>query len=415
MESAGSQSPHSTPYLLGLSKETLQTLDNQSALGDAYAVVRKRAFSRFAELPFPTSRDELWRQTKPEQFPFEHIVSVRPARLDMLDFGKHDPVHGDEVSFSPGFAGEEPLLRELFEERAEDIAENPIAHLHLALAGCGGVVRVRANRQIEAPLLLSQALPSGATASPLVVIELEAGASASFVEDLGLAGSSFYLPRIEVVLRDNASCSFLSLQRSSNEVAYLGRHRLHLGRDSRIRTLHVVLGAHVSRLDLDCMLYEPGASAQLDALYLISGNQHVDFHPRQEHIAPHCNSNLYYKGALRGSSRGVYYGLISVGENAQKTDAYQKNRNLLLSPDARADAIPNLEIRASDVKCSHGVSVGQVGAEELFYLMARGLPRPDAERILVEGFFEDLLAREPDLGIRSYVRKYVLERLNAGI
>ncbi|RIL10198.1 MAG: Fe-S cluster assembly protein SufD [Proteobacteria bacterium] len=203
------------------------------------------------------------------------------------------------------------------------------------------------------------------------------------------------------------------MQRLGPASTYLARHRFHLLRDSSLNSFHLCLGGKTARLDLDCKLYQEGASADLHSLYLVDKRRHADIHTTQMHLAPNCRSDLYCKGVLKDQARSVYYGFIKVAEGAQKTDAYQTNRNLVLSHEARADTIPNLEIKANDVKCSHGASVGQVSQDELFYLMTRGLSRDRAERLLVEGFFEDLLSRLKDQALHDLVSQMILKRLYA--
>jgi Fe-S cluster assembly protein SufD len=147
-------------------------------------------------------------------------------------------------------------------------------------------------------------------------------------------------------------------------------------------------------------------------LYFGDGDQHFDHNTRQDHIAPHAKSDLLYEGALDGKARAVFRGIIKVHRGAQQTDAYQTNRNLLLSPHARADSLPNLEIEADDVRCSHGASVGQLDQEHLFYLMSRGLSRSQAERLVVLGFLGEVLSRLPMGGVAGKVTAIVEKKLH---
>jgi len=144
---------------------------------------------------------------------------------------------------------------------------------------------------------------------------------------------------------------------------------------------------------MESYLADRGASVKVTGAYYLSGREHVDYDTTQEHAAPDTTSDLAFKGVLDERSRAVWRGVIRVDRGAQKTDAYQENRNLLLSPDAQATPIPGLEIEANDVRCTHGATVGQVDKQHLFYLMSRGLTRADAQRAIVRGFFEPVLAR----------------------
>ncbi|MGH7506101.1 MAG: SufB/SufD family protein, partial [Longimicrobiales bacterium] len=167
------------------------------------------------------------------------------------------------------------------------------------------------------------------------------------------------------------------------------------GRDAKLDTLIVNLGGEVARVDLMASLEGPGARSDMLGLYFGQGDQHFDHETRQEHRVPHASSDLLYKGGLDGDSRAVFRGLIKVFPNAQRTDAYQTNRNLILSRTAQATSLPNLEIEADDVRCSHAATVGQLDDEELFYIMSRGIPRHEAERLVVFGFFGEVLDRLP--------------------
>ena len=158
----------------------------------------------------------------------------------------------------------------------------------------------------------------------------------------------------------------------------------------------------------------PGANSDMLGLYFGDEDQHFDHNTSQDHVAPHASSDLLYKGALDGESRAVFRGIIRVGKGAQQTDAYQTNRNLLLSDKARADSLPNLEIEADDVKCSHGATVGQLDQESLFYLMSRGLKREQAERLVVMGFLGEVLGRLPLGGVVEKVTGVIEEKLRHG-
>jgi Fe-S cluster assembly protein SufD len=406
-----------------LSLRDVEAIEKTAGLGRPMMALRQEALTRFLALPFPQSNHELWRYTKPEMFAWDVLRSPGAVQFGLALAEKNGQVSSGQtrtelptgVTLSFDFSAYASQLEEIFGERAGDLEQHAPSQMLLAAASSGCVIHIAAGKQIKEPLLLSQVVASTApSASPLVVVLVEKGASVTLVEDIELSSFKGLLaPRIEVVVNANASLEFVSIQRLSNAATYLARHRFHLLRDSHLKSVHVALGARVSRLDLDCKLYEPGAQSDMYSLYLGAEGRHVDFHPTQWHLAPHCRSNLYCKGALKDVARSVYFGFIRVAEAAQKTDAYQTNRNLLLSTEARADAIPNLEIKANDVKCSHGASVGQVGADELFYLMSRGLPRAAAEKLLVEGFFADLMAKISSEFARSTVDRVVMEQLYA--
>jgi Fe-S cluster assembly protein SufD len=161
-------------------------------------------------------------------------------------------------------------------------------------------------------------------------------------------------------------------------------------------------------------LVGPGAQGRMSGFYFADGLQHLDHDTQQNHLAEHTTSDLLYKGALLGKSRSVWQGMIYVAPGAQKTDGYQANRNLVLSKGARADSIPGLEILADDVRCTHGATVGQLEEEPIFYLMSRGLPRPEAQRLVVDGFFDPIMQRIPFEGVRERFKGMISQKMAKG-
>ena len=204
---------------------------------------------------------------------------------------------------------------------------------------------------------------------------------------------------------------YVSLQRLGNGAFYLANQRTLAERDSTLDTLNVGLGGSIGRVDLNARLLGPGANSDMLGLYFGDDDQHFDFNTSQDHVAGNARSDLLYKGALDGEARGVFRGIIRVHDGAQGTDAYQTNRNLLLSDKAEADSLPNLEIGADDVKCSHGATIGQLDQEMLFYLMSRGLGREHAERLVVLGFLGEVLSRLPLGGVVEKVTAAIESKL----
>jgi len=174
-----------------------------------------------------------------------------------------------------------------------------------------------------------------------------------------------------------------------------------------LRTTSVGFGGDYARLRTDCRMVGRGATGELDAVYFGEGDQTLDFRTFQEHVAPDCTSNLLFKGAGGGRSRSVYTGMIRVGKQARGTNAFQTNRNVKLSEGAWAESVPNLVIENNDVRCSHASAVGPVDAEQRFYLESRGVPTEDAERLIVSGFFDEVLTRLPVAGIAAPLRSTV--------
>lgn len=389
--------------------KALSAVAARCELGPEFDGMRQEWLKRACEIGLPGPSQELWRFSSPQLFGFEDLIQVtpHPVSVSQLDRSLSIP-KGVETSTSIN----KRTLELIAAAREVDCRSDSFSWLQLAYAGSCRHLSIAAGEQINSPLYLTQTQGVSTKCQvPLVVIDVGANASVKIYDDLFGEAAGLLAPVIEVFIGPNANVEFVSLQHLPGSARYCARHRFHLMRDAQLTTKHLAVGAAVSRCDLDCRLVESGADANLFGLYLASGERRVDFHTTQNHLAPHCRSNLYFKGALKDHARSVYYGYIRVADAAQKTDAYQTNRNLVLSAGARADSIPNLEIKANDVKCSHGASVSEVGAEELFYLMARGVPRESAEKLLVEGFFDDILAKVKDDGVRERVRSVVFEAL----
>ena len=210
-----------------------------------------------------------------------------------------------------------------------------------------------------------------------------------------------------------ARVRFVNAQDLGKQVYDLRSQTALLERDSHLEWLTVALGGRVSRSTQHSVLRGPGAEAVVTGLYLPDGKQHIAFDTLQDHVAAACTSDLLYQGALLGKSRSVYEGTIRAWPGAQKTNAYQSNRNLLLSKEARADSLPRLEIEANDLRCTHGATVSPVDDQQVFYLMSRGIPRDDAVRLIVEGFFQPSLDRLPETltGLRGRLVEAIAGKL----
>jgi Fe-S cluster assembly protein SufD len=197
----------------------------------------------------------------------------------------------------------------------------------------------------------------------------------------------------ELFVEQAAKLEYVSLQNLSRETWHFASHHARVERDAELDWVTGGFGSKKGKVRIQNDLAGEGATSRVTGAYFTDGNQHLDYDTFQEHIAPSTTSDFAFKGALRDTSTAVWRGMIRVERDAQKTNAYQENRNLMLSPTTHAVPIPGLEIMANDVRCTHGATVGRVDREQLFYLMARGLSRGEAERLIVRGFFEDVLAR----------------------
>jgi Fe-S cluster assembly protein SufD len=261
----------------------------------------------------------------------------------------------------------------------------------------GLLVHVPRDIVLEQPLYVrvANAVEGGSLFWRLLVVA-EPGSRFTVIEEH--ASASPQLPgysnaAVEIVVQDGAKVEYVSVQNLSRATWHFASHHARVERDAELDWVTGGFGSAKGKVRIQNDLAGPGATSRVTGAYFADGTQHLDYDTFQEHIAPDTTSDFAFKGALRDTARAVWRGMIRVEEGAQKTNAYQENRNLLLSKTAHADSIPGLEILANDVRCTHGATLGQVDREQLFYLMARGLPRSEAERLIVRGFFQDVLDR----------------------
>jgi Fe-S cluster assembly protein SufD len=307
------------------------------------------------------------------------------------------------------------LLEEHLAVEAVPAEEGKLAALNAALWADGIFLYVPRNVRLKLPVRVTRWLSeAGAAYFSRVLIVAEGQSQVSYVDEVlsdDFAEQTFSSTAVEVIARDGAQVQYVAVQRLGSGAFYHSVQRTLAGRDATLDTLNVGLGASVSRVDLNARLRGPGANSDMLGLYFGDGSQHFDFNTSQDHLVENTASDLLYKGALDGSSRSVFRGIIRVHPGAQRTDAYQTNRNLLLSPKAHADSLPNLEIQADDVKCSHGATVGELDPEAKFYLMSRGLSRVQAERLVVLGFLGEVLSRLPLGGVSEKVTRVIEQKL----
>ena len=307
------------------------------------------------------------------------------------------------------------LLRRLLATEAVPAEEGKFPALNAALWSDGIFLYVPRGVVLELPVRVTRWVgEAGAAFFTRTLIVAEPLSQVSYVDEVvsdDLSAQTLCSSVVEVLARDGAHVQYVSLQRLGQGAFHLAQQRTLAGRDATLDTLNISLGATTSRVDLNARLLGPGANSDMLGLYFGDGHQHFDYNTSQDHVAPNAKSDLLYKGALDGRARAVFRGIIRVHPGAQQTDAHQTIRNLLLSSEARADALPNLEIEADDVKCSHAATVGQLDDEALFYLMSRGLPREQAERLVVLGFLGEVLARLPMGGVVEKATRVIIEKL----
>lgn len=408
--------------------DQVEILSTQRDEPDWLRARRKEAYRVFAETPMPDTRPEEWRYTRISDFldlgklrladeekPVEGVDALPQQLAGMIsesgDTGARlvqvgaSVVHRELLTELAGqgviFTSLEQAVREhpeLVQKHLGstiDAEDGKFAAQNAAYWSGGTFLYVPANVKVELPFRSFRWLSAAGSAAfgrTLVVAEefaevvlVDEVASGDFDGDTLSNGST------EIVSGEGARVTYVALQRYGRGVRHLTTDRLVAGRDARITTVYVTLGSDLTRADVKCRLSAPGAHVDMLGLYLGEGTQHLDHQTLQDHIAPHASSNLLFKGALMDTSRSVFRGLIRVHPGAQRTDAYQTNRNLILSRGARADSLPNLEIAANDVRCSHAATIGQLDREEIFYLQSRGISYAEAMKLVIFGFFGEVL------------------------
>ncbi len=411
---------------------------------------RQHAWSVYEDTPLPSTRSEEWRYTD-----LSRIIDLESLRLLTPDHTDPDAPEPDllteamiedwaasghsvlvdgrtvHVDLDPDLGRQGVILTslrsavrdhpELLEEHLAVAALPPekgkFEALNAALWTDGVLLYVPRGARLDLPVRATRWLsePASAVLTRTLVIA-EAESQVSYVEELlseDLEECTLSSSVVEIIAKDGAQVQFVSLQRSGRGVFCQSAQRTLAHRDSTLNTLNVGLGGSASRVDLNAQLLGPGANSDMLGLYFGDEDQHFDHNTSQDHVAPNAGSDLLYKGALDGAARAVFRGIIRVHPGAQRTDAYQTNRNLLLSEHARADSLPNLEIEADDVRCSHGATVGQLDAEALFYMLTRGLSRRQAERMVVMGFLGDVLSRLSLGGVIDKVTRAIERKLRA--
>ncbi|HET9525231.1 MAG TPA: Fe-S cluster assembly protein SufD [Pyrinomonadaceae bacterium] len=405
-------------------------------------LVRSGAIDRFEQLGFPTVRDEEFKYTNlaslakesfqpavsPVEFSDANIArfvfpETKNAHLVVVDgFLREDlstRIGLDEVVaidlFSAVADARYNKIARKYLARNANYHDNGLKALNTAFLQSGVFLWIPKNVKLETPLQITFVSDGAQAASfPRLLVVAEENSSATLIESFVSNGdeSHFTNAIAEIVLKDGARLEHYRLQNENKSAFHVAATAAELGRASSYAVTSINLGAKLARHDVSVVMDHEGAECWVDGLYVAGANQHTDTHSVIDHKQPHCTSHQLYKGILDGNAHAVFNGKIFVREGAQKTDAMQTNKNLLLSAQARVDTKPQLEIYADDVKCAHGAAVGQIDEEELFYLQARGLNPELGRSLLTYGFAEEVIGKIKIESIRSQLDEAVLTRLH---
>jgi Fe-S cluster assembly protein SufD len=385
---------------------------------DWLAAMRRRAGEAYEALPTPVQKDKGWEFTDLSGFdaaaytpradgdrdaaPSRAAIVAPDGRPSLLQVDGASERHGEGLGEGVVFTTLEDAVahhRELVEPYLGSLVGDRDKFSAQNAAGWrgGAFVYVPRGVRVEAPLVLSALQAAEHSAMfwrSLIVVEDEA--ELTIVEQyLSSEGEldAYFNPVVELFVGEAASVSYLCAQDLSERSWILGSQRARVGRDGSLHWIGLGLGSGQGKLRMETDLQGRGADGRVTGAYVGHGRQHLDYDTTQEHAAPDTTSDLAFRGILRDHATAVWSGMIRVDPDAQRTDAFQESRNLLLSDGAHADAIPGLEIEANDVRCTHAATIGRVDPEQLFYLMTRGLTRSDAERLLVSGFLGVVTSR----------------------
>ena len=380
----------------------------------------------FADVSLPSESEEVWRYSRiseldlsaytplsaerapepgmPDELdaivaaagPYAALAVVRNGRLAQLD------VRHDGVVVEGGDADPIPGESDVFTSLNRQYAAESI------------VVRIRRAAVVEQPVLVVHLIDAeGAAVFPRLIVEAGEASQATVLDHVASPADvqALLVPVVQLNVADAATLSYLNVQELGPHVWQIGYQTSQVARDATLQSSLVALGGDYARVRTDSRLSGQGATSNLLAVYFGDGSQTHDFRTMQDHEAPKTTSDLLFKGAVEDQAHSVYTGLIRVRKGAAGTNAYQTNRNLVLTEGAHADSVPNLEIEENDVRCSHASAVGPIDEDQRYYLEARGVPTDVADRLIVLGFFDEIINRTPIEGLRPRLRRAVAAKL----
>jgi Fe-S cluster assembly protein SufD len=367
--------------------------------------LREDARQRFSELGYPTTHDEDWRFTSVA--PIARATFIRVSRTGLLAC----PVPGVQIEKLSESGQIEAHLA-----RYASYQTNAFVALNTANFEDGLLIRIAKGAVIEQPIHLvfeSSANGKPTVSHPRTLIVAGPDSHATIVETYQGSGGAYFTNAVtELVAGDNAVIDHYKLQTESQQAFHVSTLQVEVGRGANFRSHSISFGGALVRNDVNAVLSE-GCECTLNGLYLVSGEQHIDNHTSIDHAKPHAASHELYKGILDGRSSAVFSGKILVRKDAQKTDAKQTNKNLVLSEEAVINTKPELQIHADDVRCTHGATIGQLDPEGIFYLQSRGIGLAEARNLLIYAFARDIVDRIKVAPLREELERTLLEKLHA--
>jgi len=424
-------------------REMFTTISGNGETPEFFKNIRARAWNDFINIPIPTTQEEAWRRTDLRSLPAGDFLLPELQKLDESELPAvpeellrplAGTTHGGQIIFTPTGVKIDSNLqleetgviftdlntaRKRHPEKLKNIMgeivksdEGKFAALASALSQNGVLLYVPRGVDLELPLHSILWGPGDKLAFfTHLMVYLEEGSSATYVHEAASPTvpdhSTLHAGVVEIYVGSGSNLRFVELQSWGEHVWNFSHERAKVERDASIDWIFGAIGSRLTKNFSDIDLIGRGSTGRMSGFYFTDGEQHLDHDTQQNHFAPDTTSDLLFKGALREKSRSVWQGMIYVAPGAQKSDGYQANRNLILDASSRADSIPGLEILADDVRCTHGATVGKIDPEQVFYLETRGIPKKDAEKLVIEGFFDPIMQRIPYEGVRNRLQEAI--------
>ena len=428
-----------------LSRADVEALSARYNEPDWLCQKRLAAWDLYESMPMPTTRDEAWRRTDYRAIDWTSagaLLAPNGGHVDDIPLANRQPLIGTEQGGMLAFVDDtlvysdiNPALAEqgvIFTDLRTAARDHPelvqqhlnthavvpeegkFAALNAALWTHGTFLYVPRGKAVTLPAhsIFYTSRP-GVTLGHLLVV-LDEGASIDYLHETlspDQTADASFVGAVELIVGTAANLRFVNLQDWGHNMYEFSTQRARVGRDAQLDWITGQMGGRLIKAFMEIELDGQGSWGRMSGLYFPDGKQHMDLDTQQNHNAPHTTSDLLFKGVLKDESRSVWQGMIKVLPGAQKTDGFQANRNMIMGKKARADSIPGLEIKADDVRCTHASATGQIEEELLFYLMSRGLPRNDAEKLVIDGFFVPVLDRIPFENVRERMMAYVERKL----
>lgn len=434
----------------GFSREAVEELSHRRNEPDWLLQKRLQAWETYEQTPMPQRTDEEWRRTDIRDLPIDDVApfaelgkrvssrdelpeSVRTSLEDAgelsglvvqddstIIYHEVDPSLAAQgvifVDLDTAITEHPELLQKYFmAEGSVPASDNKFSALHGAFWTTGTFIYVPANVEVELPFRAYSTLSTPGIGTFFhTLIVAEENARVTFIDNCQsetMDTESISDNVVELHAASGAELRYIQIQDWGRNVWNFHTQHAVVAQDAAIKSLNVALGSMLSKSMIFSTLAGAGSLAEMLGLYFADEDQHLDFQTRQSHQSPYASSDLLFKGTVKDQARTVYSGTIVVAPKAHGTDAYQANRNLSLSPKARVDTIPKLEIEANDVRCTHGATISQIEEEYIFYLMSRGINRTEAEKLIVDGFFDEVIERVPVESVQQTVRTAIDKKI----